>query len=234
MKKLLSAVLIMAASTGFISAHSDNTMKTGNTQENMAALENMMKEMISFKKKIDGKTFTMPGDLIKDWSELKAEKLRVGAEELRDCGKENFKAGSPQMKKYEQAARSMETLASTIEALPVNKTMKKTFKNVSEWMDLKSRKGELKAETMKEIARQLNDKDMEKKADMFASLIEKHKDMMSEEGEDSYDNESDEQSQEGEDSDQEAPQESKRSYCPAKRSSEEKLETSTSEETDTK
>jgi hypothetical protein len=180
MNKFLSIVVLATAAVASLSADHMGVMSSDRSGEKMNSHE-LVEHVLSFKNKVSGKTLEFPSSLVKEGMGLKAKMLRMAADSLRECGELNFKAGSAQAKQYDQAAEKAEALATALEGLPVNKTMKKTFDKVDEWIQFKIEKKQLKARFFKEIAKQLNDKEMEKKADKFASMVEKFKTKLEEE-----------------------------------------------------
>lgn len=211
MKNFLSILLLAGAVTAPVFAevtevnreYSDPSMRTGcsiknsmsstndmleneSPNEKMAqdqmsdAMQMMMDDMMALTKKVSGKTLSLPGSLQKDAVAVKAKMLNMVAEALRECGKLNF-SGKAEEKKYEQAAQKAEAFAAALKALPVKSVMKKSFKNAEAWMKIKLEMHEIKARYLKAIGKDLKDKDIEMKADKFASMIEKYKNMASEE-----------------------------------------------------
>jgi hypothetical protein len=181
-QKFLSILVLAGTAVTSLSAHHMCEMSSGRATGSgeMMTHHDMMRDMMTLKKKIKGKTLTFPGSLAKEGMAIKAKMLRMVAQSLKECGKLNFKAGSAEMKKYEQAAQKADALATAFEGLPVNKTVKKKFDKVDEWMNFMVEKKQVKARFLKEIAKQLGDSEMERKADKFASMVEKFKNMMQE------------------------------------------------------
>ncbi|MBA2307499.1 hypothetical protein H0W26_05180 [Candidatus Dependentiae bacterium] len=175
MKRILSIVVLAGATLSLSADHMD--MSSGRSSEKTGSHEmmhqEMMKDMMSFKNKVKGKTFELPGSLEKDVMTVKSSMLKTVAESLRDCGKLNFKSGSSEMKKYDQAAEKAEALAESLQSLPIKKTMKKKFDKVDDWMKFMVQEKQIKARLVKEVAKQLNDPEMKKKADKFASMVDK-------------------------------------------------------------
>lgn len=179
MKKFLSIVVLAGAAVTSLAAV-PMTMSTGRSAERMAP-EEMVKDMMSFKNKLRGKTLELSGSLMKEDMALHAKMLNMASEALKQCGKLNFKAGSPEMKKYDVASQKAAALATALQGLPVKTTMKKNFDKIDDWMQFMVDKKQLKARFLKEVAKKLNDPEMEKKADKFASMAAKFKTMMAEE-----------------------------------------------------
>ena len=145
MKKFVG--LMSVALLGFASVQAHGMMR-----ERMSAIAN---ELV-------GKSVTIPRALIEKLKNLCAEKLTVKAQMLRKMGEQFPKNRAD----YNKAAESLENSARAISELPITGDVKKTFDKsmMQQWLNLKAKETELKAELKDEFAEQLNSKKLAKKA----------------------------------------------------------------------
>lgn len=161
MKRFLSIVLLSCVVGVSVNAHMLMRMED-------------MKEMMH---SLEGKTFTIPGNLVEEWLALKAKTLEFGADSMRECASQ-FKDASTRAK-WEAVADQKEALAESLLALPVpaELTKKLTHEHIATMLELKEMKLALKAKKMRVIARQLDDKDaramLNRKADRLDKISKK-------------------------------------------------------------
>lgn len=156
MKKLLFITLACY----MLPTISEQNINMDMSQKDIAALINGLKDI----------TITEPASLAKEWLNLHADKLKLGAEEAQAMA-DQFTGEDKD--KWEKMIELKEELEEVLRDLPV-KNFKKSFKHFDAWMKLKKEMYEIKAKQLRVIADQVSDLELKKLLENKAAHMAHH------------------------------------------------------------